>query len=392
MSLFTCPLSHFQGTGDINAPDKASKHQERKKSCSQRVERRIKVPRVKSAPAKPPEPSPKSTDETEKEDVENESAKQVLSGDPITECPRQLDTCKENESESADNKENSSNLSDKENNEPEEEFDDMIEWEDSDDYLYHLEDILNRIHLAFFETKAADVEKRDLKTLIPTLKKEVLKGVRIVFSGVVPTNCPLHRSRAYQTAASLGAEVQTEIETTNGAKRTTHVIAARPATLKVNIARKTPDLYLLSPDWLWACAERWDHVEEQLFPISLDIPVRMKSTHKRRKRRNSATDDSETKKSKRKKDEVPEDDQPQDDAEEESDKQSDVSNDVQSDLEVTEDSPPNSPETAPSFCEGVNPLLQIALGDMAELADEVDKEMEKEDDESDEEYNGSEQF
>lgn len=26
----------------------------------------------------------------------------------------------------------------------------------------------------------------------------------------------------------------------------------------------------MNPDWLWSCLERWDKVEEQLFPLSED--------------------------------------------------------------------------------------------------------------------------
>lgn len=29
-------------------------------------------------------------------------------------------------------------------------------------------------------------------------------------------------------------------------------------------------LHVVNPDWLWSCLERWDKVEEQLFPLSED--------------------------------------------------------------------------------------------------------------------------
>lgn len=38
-------------------------------------------------------------------------------------------------------------------------------------------------------------------------------------------------------------------------------------TFKVHAARKRPDIIIVTPDWLWCCAERWECVEEKLFPL-----------------------------------------------------------------------------------------------------------------------------
>ena len=60
--------------------------------------------------------------------------------------------------------------------------------EDPDDYLLYLEDILKTIHKAYYDLyDQSSVPAPDLNTVIPYVKRKVLTGVVIVFSGVVPT-------------------------------------------------------------------------------------------------------------------------------------------------------------------------------------------------------------
>ncbi|XP_054277966.1 RNA polymerase II subunit A C-terminal domain phosphatase-like [Macrosteles quadrilineatus] len=147
---------------------------------------------------------------------------------------------------------------------------DYIEIEEADDYLMYLEEILRKIHTFFYEIVDGKREgDRDLKKVIPGVKKEVLTGTKLAFSGLVPTNHSLEQSRAYNIAVGLGAEVVQDLT-----KDCTHLVAVRTGTAKVNAARKfkqlkmvPPDFKLVSPDWLWSCAERWERVEEALFPV-----------------------------------------------------------------------------------------------------------------------------
>lgn len=48
-------------------------------------------------------------------------------------------------------------------------------------------------------------------------------------------------------------------------------------TFKANAARKRPEIKIVTPDWLWTCAERWECVEEKLFPLDPSKPS--KSRH-----------------------------------------------------------------------------------------------------------------
>lgn len=152
-----------------------------------------------------------------------------------------------------------------------------IEWDDDDDYLLHLEEILTRIHKAYYgmyeQFQSTDSkELPDLKTIIPYVRKKTLKGCNIVFSGMFPLNVPLEKSRAYITAKALGANVHNDIvqrKTKNGtdSEVTTHLVAAKPGTGKHKSALKARGIHIVSGDWLWACNERWEWVDESLYPL-----------------------------------------------------------------------------------------------------------------------------
>ncbi|KAG8227390.1 hypothetical protein J437_LFUL000398 [Ladona fulva] len=202
----------------------------------------------------------------------------------------------------------------------EEDIDSMLELEDHDDYLLHLEDILTTIHGAFYQIyDQMHPEVPDLKNVVPYVRRKVLQGVRICFSGVVPIGVPLEASRVYAVAKGLGAEVTNELvlegescnalsskdepvynndsndkssksssamntsETTKAKLPATHLVAARLGTYKVNQAKrvKGSNLKVVTPDWLWCCAERWERVDERLFPLnkttSVDCIKRLKN-------------------------------------------------------------------------------------------------------------------
>lgn len=106
---------------------------------------------------------------------------------------------------------------------------DVVEIEESDDYLMYLEEILEKIHSLFYGIHDGKQEgDRDMKQVIPAVRKEVLAGTKLVFSGLVPTNQSLEQSRAYNIARGLGAEVLPELR-----KGCTHLVAVRTGTAKV---------------------------------------------------------------------------------------------------------------------------------------------------------------
>lgn len=137
-----------------------------------------------------------------------------------------------------------------------------IQIEDPDDYLLYLEIILKNIHKRFYEIYDETKEIPDLKIIVPKIRSEVLRNKNLVFSGLVPTNMKLEQSRAYFIAKSLGANVSQNITET-----TTHLVAVTSGTFKVNAARKKANIKIVNANWLWTCAERWEIVDERLFPL-----------------------------------------------------------------------------------------------------------------------------
>lgn len=79
--------------------------------------------------------------------------------------------------------------------------------EDDDDYLLYLEDILRRIHTEFYATLDQENTRKSLRDIIPRVRSQVLKGLCLTFSGLIPTHQKLHQSRAYKVARAFGAEV-----------------------------------------------------------------------------------------------------------------------------------------------------------------------------------------
>ncbi|XP_033340142.2 RNA polymerase II subunit A C-terminal domain phosphatase Fcp1 isoform X1 [Megalopta genalis] len=136
--------------------------------------------------------------------------------------------------------------------------------EDDDDYLLYLEDILRRIHAEFYINYDKENGRKSLRDIIPRVRAQVLKGVHLTFSGLIPTNQKLQQSRAYKVARAFGAEVAQDLT-----DKTTHLVAIRPGTAKVNTAKKNGKIKIVNPDWLWTCAERWEHVDERLFPLTI---------------------------------------------------------------------------------------------------------------------------
>ncbi|XP_044941208.1 RNA polymerase II subunit A C-terminal domain phosphatase isoform X3 [Mustela putorius furo] len=147
---------------------------------------------------------------------------------------------------------------------------------DGDDHLVHLEDILARVHSDYYARYDRHLlgdspEAPDIRKIVPELKSRVLADVVIIFSGLHPTNFPVEKTREHYHATALGAKVLTQLALDPGSpNRATHLIAARAGTEKVRQAQECGQLHVVNPDWLWSCLERWDRVEEQLFPLRED--------------------------------------------------------------------------------------------------------------------------
>ncbi|XP_060721947.1 RNA polymerase II subunit A C-terminal domain phosphatase isoform X1 [Tachysurus vachellii] len=154
----------------------------------------------------------------------------------------------------------------------EEEEEDM----DQDDHLIYLQEILLRIHNEYYSRYDAYLrgdcsDTPDIRKIIPELKSSSLAGTNIVFSGLYPTNYPMERTRESYHAKALGAKISKSLVlSAKDPDLTTHLIAARAGTEKVRQAQACKHVHVVNPDWLWGCLERWERVEEQLFPLKED--------------------------------------------------------------------------------------------------------------------------
>ncbi|VVC97019.1 unnamed protein product [Leptidea sinapis] len=246
------PYSFFQSTGDINAPPPLSDDKLKASEKNGSVLRQL--------PMLDSEPDKAGTGGSFKDKPTEDNLKEAKST-KVTEIES-----------NAENKD-INNLSNESSGEPDdpkwiETSDGQIEVEDSDDYLIYLEDILKRIHKQFYDMydSLGQHQIPDLKFIIPEVKGQVLAGTSLVFSGLVPTHQKLETSRAFLVARGLGAEV-----TQDFTEKTTHLVAVRSGTAKVNTSRRMGEgkskVQVVTPDWLWSCAERWERVDERLYPL-----------------------------------------------------------------------------------------------------------------------------
>ncbi|CAD7077403.1 unnamed protein product [Hermetia illucens] len=256
------PYHFFQHTGDINAPPEVAKHELDGSGVDFKdfVSPENNATEVNKSKSEPGE-------EETKESCSKEEKSESQSGESNS-CSSEKSETKEDDE--TDKKTENVSKSDDETVRPRIEGG-LVKIDDPDDYLLYLETILKNIHENFYSVYDESKEIPDLKALIPRLRAEVLRGKTLVFSGLVPNNMKLEQSRAFMIARSLGANVHQHIT-----DEATHLVAATAGTFKVNAARKNRNIHIVTPDWLWCCAERWEHVNERLFPLDPQKPSKMR--------------------------------------------------------------------------------------------------------------------
>lgn len=264
-----------------------------------------------------------------------------------------------------------------------------IEWDDDDDYLLYLEDILGTVHKAFYDmydqlkSKGEDAEKPDMKNILPYVKRKVLKGTNLLFSGVFPMNVPLEKSRAYHVAKMLGANVHSDFvarakDGSNKSEYTTHVVAARQGTIKVKLAQKHKHVKLVNPQWLWTCAERLQHVDERLYPLNDSTSGNLycespDTVRLNRKRKNE--EESETGKRQR---------QNEDEEKSAAEEEMEVSDIQRNEAGKSEEGPSAAKIGSNRFSTTYNPMLAFSDEDLECMDKEVEDFMDEEGDESEE--------
>lgn len=165
--------------------------------------------------------------------------------------------------------------------------------EDNDRELIQLEERLERVHRYFFEeyekkrsralggrvaalrgektpSKEKDVDLKlvpDVQDIMPLLKRQVLGGVVVVFSGVLPLGTDAQNADISLWAKSFGVVVSQKINI-----RTTHLVAGRNRTAKVREATRYPNIKIVTTQWLLDSLTQWRHQNEEpyLLPVHPD--------------------------------------------------------------------------------------------------------------------------
>lgn len=286
------PYKYFKNAEDINDPFKlenVDKEEKKELKTNTEAENKSEVIVV--------DDTEMTKEETAKEDPT--SAKSEDESKPsVDEISKNIED--ENASKNSDNKENTKKTNEilTKNDVQKSEIEKKIVTPppsgpiDLDDYLFYLDEILEKIHFSFYSTldgvKAkggsgvsdSEITKfctmktlnPDVRVIVPELKRQTLKGCNLVFTGVIPTNIPLEKSKAYKTAINLGARVDKDIVGKSSKKElaTTHVVAARHGTHKAHKAFRNPDIFLVNPNWLWCAGDRWEAPIESLYPVPLN--------------------------------------------------------------------------------------------------------------------------
>ncbi|GJQ76601.1 hypothetical protein Trydic_g15464 [Trypoxylus dichotomus] len=270
------PYHFFQHTGDINAPPGLDKHEDDDKDGIDLMNVKTKHKNGKSADSNEASENKETNNkQVNKEKLEtlndeenniNQEASskengKLLDNNEKVEHKESVVDIIENSKQKMEDKTDNSAIDDN----AKKIEDEYLDVEDPDDYLLYLEDILKKIHSQFYKEydQLECGQVPDLKQVIPSVRAQVLKGCNLVFSGLVPTHIKLINSKAYQVAKGLGANVTQDLQ-----EDTTHLVAVRPGTAKVNAGRRRKNIKIVTPDWLWTCAERWEHVSEIIYPLN----------------------------------------------------------------------------------------------------------------------------
>jgi len=248
----------FTDTGDINDPHAF------KSTLPPTSQTQDELPDKDKAISSSTDTENKLEKKTEPESVKsNESGKNLNSSSDSSSSTNSVEIQKEDQNtRDSDSREAAEQLA----KTPEEEVDD-----DNDVYLVRLQEILNDIHDDYYKKyDALTKEQRipsgyhlpDVRNVCVGLRKNILKGCHLVFSGVVPNGCRMEEHRAVKNARAMGAVIHERVQ-----KNTTHLICARPGTAKHNEAKRKANVFVVNPAWLWVTYHEWRRQDESDFEI-----------------------------------------------------------------------------------------------------------------------------
>ncbi|KAG5518074.1 hypothetical protein PMAC_003260 [Pneumocystis sp. 'macacae'] len=148
-----------------------------------------------------------------------------------------------------------------------------ISFHNNDTELYHLELSLKMVHKEFYKeynkfleekkkSSNPNVNKLDIKVIMPMLKSNVLKGTNLLFSGIVPIGTDVLSSNIAQWAINFGAKISKNIS-----NNVTHLIATKIRTTKVKKALQQKNIKIVSIEWLLHSILHWKRLPESDYQL-----------------------------------------------------------------------------------------------------------------------------
>jgi RNA polymerase II subunit A C-terminal domain phosphatase len=140
---------------------------------------------------------------------------------------------------------------------------------DEDAELIYLERHLTNLHEKYYEAYENRKNSRsipDVGSVLDELKHEVLRGTRIVLSGIVPNNVDKWNHEIALQVKSFGAILEDRIH-----PGITHLVVSllRPRTAKVREAVRIPTIKIVNQNWLQDSISQWEELDET--PYLLDL-------------------------------------------------------------------------------------------------------------------------
>ncbi|KAJ9162833.1 hypothetical protein P3X46_022575 [Hevea brasiliensis] len=133
---------------------------------------------------------------------------------------------------------------------------------DSDGALASVLKVLRKIHHMFFDELVDNLDGRDVRQVLKTVRKDVLKGCKIVFSRVFPTQFQAENHHLWKMAEQLGATCSRELDPS-----VTHVVSQEAGTEKSRWALKNKK-FLVHPRWIEAANYLWQRQPEENFCVN----------------------------------------------------------------------------------------------------------------------------
>ncbi|KAG5189911.1 hypothetical protein JKP88DRAFT_300447 [Tribonema minus] len=123
--------------------------------------------------------------------------------------------------------------------------------------------VLTAVHDKFYASNGSTPAHRDASALLAEVRRAVLRGARLVFTGLIPLQTPPHTHALWRYATALGAAVDADVT-----PATTHVVAAQMGSEKTVAGLRTRGCVVVHVDWVMFCFWHCRREDERMFLLA----------------------------------------------------------------------------------------------------------------------------